>query len=68
MDMKKKSIAGRWKRATGHCALLNMSSCSTDHSSEIKDIVCERIPLIKSDGTVTITLTVTSEPVTTSPY
>ena len=25
MNIKKKDIAGRWKRATGHCALLNMS-------------------------------------------
>ena len=35
MNIKKKGIAGRWKRATGCCALLNMSSCSTDHLSLI---------------------------------
>ena len=29
MNIKKKAKAGRWKRATGRCALLNMSSCST---------------------------------------
>ena len=28
MKLKKKGIAGHWKRATGHLALLFMSSCS----------------------------------------
>ena len=34
MNIKKKGIEGRWKRATGRCTLLNMSSCycSTDSS------------------------------------
>ena len=29
MNIKNKGIAGRWKSATGRCALLFMSSCST---------------------------------------
>ena len=29
MNIKKRGIAGRWKRATGRRDLLNMSSCST---------------------------------------
>ena len=29
MNIKMKGIAGRWKRATGRSALLNMSSFST---------------------------------------
>ena len=37
MNIKKKGIAGCWKRETGRDALLNMSSFSTDENTYICD-------------------------------